>query len=257
LVFKFRHHEVDSRVFIDFIDILYAVVVGQSFVFLVDHKYYGAWFPDVMHNLNFFKNQFNPGLAAPHIFGMITILTLYCLLITSWINYHSSIDKYEFYRRTQFIIDILLIFLYYVAFTVVTNYVYITYILLAVFILYIVWDIRTICSKHITEAKKIAIMEDWFKTGLFLNLIVSTLIVMVINSVGLYETWLIHIVTFACILVYAILSWPEMKNIKKSKFLKMRSPVSLVNHRLKAKKKHYYIRKTKKRGQTVSPNGQH
>jgi len=114
-----------SETYVGFIDILFAVVIGQSFVLLIDKEYYANWFNNIPANA----------------FGLATLLLVYGLVISSWVGYHQSVKKYELRSIWRFLIDVILLFLYYVAFANANNFDIILGILIASFVSYSVWDL--------------------------------------------------------------------------------------------------------------------
>jgi len=111
--------------FVKFIDILFAVVTGQSFVFLASNMGVSAWLANISNNVVTFGDA----------------ILAYSLMVTSWIGYHASTTKLPMKNVGRFIIDIVLLFLYYLAFVNVTSFSYTSLIIFAVFLLYFIWSL--------------------------------------------------------------------------------------------------------------------
>jgi len=113
-----------SAVFVRFIDILFAVVLGQSFVFLSSERGVSVW------------------IAAPsqNLVALADVCLAYALVVTSWVGYHYSTTKLPMKNVLRFVIDIALLFLYYLAFVNVQSFAVTSIILFFVFLLYFVWN---------------------------------------------------------------------------------------------------------------------
>ena len=113
-----------SAVFVRFIDILFAVVLGQSFVFLSSERGVSVW------------------IAAPsqNLVALADVCLAYALVVTSWVGYHYSTTKLPMKNVLRFVIDIALLFLYYLAFVNVQSFAVTSVILFFVFLLYFVWN---------------------------------------------------------------------------------------------------------------------
>lgn len=112
-----------SRVYVRFIDILFAVVMGQSFVLLTSK--YVAWFGD----------------WASYMAQIATILLVYALVVTSWVGYHRSAKAYPILHPLRFLLDIFLLFMYYFAFASAGDFGLVMHIFVIVFIAYTLWDL--------------------------------------------------------------------------------------------------------------------
>lgn len=108
-----------------FIDILFAVVLGQSFVLLSSEEGFKSWFVDPWKNA----------------FGIATLLLVYGLVITSWVGYHRSTRVYPIKNPLRFVIDVLLLFLYYMGFVNAGNFELVNWIFFFTFLSYTVWDV--------------------------------------------------------------------------------------------------------------------
>jgi succinate dehydrogenase hydrophobic anchor subunit len=106
-----------------FVDILFAVVIGQSFVLLASK--YAAWFQDWASNL--------AKIAA--------ILLVYALVVTSWVGYHRSVKAYPILQPYRFLLDVFLLFMYYVAFASAEDFGLVTLLFFIVFVAFTLWDL--------------------------------------------------------------------------------------------------------------------
>ncbi|MDO9098695.1 MAG: hypothetical protein Q7U60_11325 [Candidatus Methanoperedens sp.] len=77
----------------DFIDIIFAIIVGMGFTFFIDY-------------LKIFS------LTTTNIIVFFLFLTTYFFIISDWIFYHELMDKYPYTKNyTRFFIDIIVFFL--------------------------------------------------------------------------------------------------------------------------------------------------
>jgi hypothetical protein len=113
-----------SGTYVSFIDVLFAVVLGQSFILLTSKDDYGTWFMQPYANA----------------FGLFTILLVYGLIISSWVGYHLSVETYPLQSIWRFFIDIILLFLYYFAFANAGNFGTVLLAITASFSAYVAWD---------------------------------------------------------------------------------------------------------------------
>ena len=122
--FEFAKGEVEnSGVYVRFVDILFAVVLGQSFVLLTPK--YGMWFSD----------------WASYIAPIATTLLVYGLVITSWVGYHRSVKAYPILEPYRFILDISLLFIYYAGIASVEDFRLEALLFICVFVVYALWDL--------------------------------------------------------------------------------------------------------------------
>jgi hypothetical protein len=118
-----------SNTYVEFIRILFAVVLTQSFV-LVSSSEYSGWFLSIAA---FSKN----------LLEVLTLFLSYVLVITSWIGYHvatNPIQGFPIRSRPRFFIDVALLFLYYLAFAVDLTFWLVLLVYGLVFTLYAAWD---------------------------------------------------------------------------------------------------------------------
>ena len=116
--------EKRSALFVRFIDILFAIVTGQSFVFLASSAGVSSWIANPSQNVVTFGDA----------------ILAYSLMVTSWIGYHASTTKLPMKNVGRFIIDIILLFFYYLAFVNVKSFGSTSIIIFAVFFLYFAWS---------------------------------------------------------------------------------------------------------------------
>ena len=121
-----------SDIYVSFIDILFAVVLGQSFVLISSEEAFKPWFVDPSENA----------------FEIATLLLVYGLVITSWIGYHQSTRKYPLKSPLRFVIDVFLLFLYYMGFVNANNFEIINWMFLSAFLSYTAWDVLRVVEYH-------------------------------------------------------------------------------------------------------------
>jgi len=113
-----------SDIYVRFIDILFAVVIGQSFVLLSSENRFTSWFAQPYENA----------------IKIATYLLVFVLVITSWVGYHRSVSLFPIRSALRFVIDIGLLFLYYLGFVSVDNFEIVLWIFFFSFLMYTVWD---------------------------------------------------------------------------------------------------------------------
>jgi len=114
-----------SDLFVRFIEFLFAVVIGQSFLFLSSQAGVFSWVTNPLRNILTLGNA----------------ILAYSLVVTSWIGYHDSTKKLPMKNVGRFVIDIFLLFLYSLTFASLNSFSTISLILFAVFLLYFAWTI--------------------------------------------------------------------------------------------------------------------
>jgi len=135
----------NQEVYVRFVDILFAVVLGQSFVVL------SSVFRD-------------PKTDA---FRLGTIFVIFALVITSWYGYHHSVKDVPIRSAFRWLIDIMLLFVYYAGFVAASeldpsNLVFtpILLVFLGAFSLYSVWDaVRIVEYRSMPEIKTFSLYK--------------------------------------------------------------------------------------------------
>ena len=117
--------EDSSGIYVKFIDVLFAIVLGQSFVLLSSSSGLASWMA-------------NP---ISHIWDMMNTVLTYSLVITSWVGYHDSVRTLRIRKVWRFVIDIMLLFLYYLGFTYVNSFPKLSIVVVLVFMLYFLWNV--------------------------------------------------------------------------------------------------------------------
>jgi hypothetical protein len=138
---NYNKKKVDiSKLYTKFVDILFAVVIGQSFALLGSPTGFKSWFDDVEKHMPCFAN----------------LMLVYVLVITSWIEYHRSISEYKEVKEgiCRFVIDIILLFLYYMGFSYAADLIRILMIFTCVFGFYSAWDFSRIIEYWISNFKE-------------------------------------------------------------------------------------------------------
>ncbi|MEM3551984.1 MAG: hypothetical protein QXZ02_05835 [Candidatus Bathyarchaeia archaeon] len=192
-----------SEIYAHFIDILFAVVIGQSFVLLNSQEGYKSW------------------LAQPseNTFGIATLLLIYGLVITSWVGYHRSIRFYPIKNPLRFVIDIFLLFIYYMGFVSAKNFEnIITWVFPLSFLLYTLWDALRLWEYH--EQKSSA--QDLIKRFLISLFFTAGFIIMaaVYNYTLKEVEWIngaLFIILLMMLVFYRYLKWYK-EPIKTSNF---------------------------------------
>jgi hypothetical protein len=142
-----------SKVYVRFIDILYAVVVGQSFVFLSSRNF-----------LN--------------LTTLLDIVLGYAVVITSWIGYHTSTRKLPIRNILRFAVDVVLLFLYYLIFVNVESFTMVVAILTFVFGLFLLWEVIRLFEyienlKELDLGRRTAITAGFLIGFIFLTIAVA------------------------------------------------------------------------------------
>ncbi len=139
-----------SSIFVRFIDLLFAVVLGQSFVLLSSSNGVASW------------------LAAPseNIVPLANVVLAYAIVITSWVGYHDSTSKLPMRNVTRFIVDIALLFSYYLAFVNVRSLTNILAIFCVVFVLYFLWTIVRYYEYH-DKVSELGLGKRSIQAGVF------------------------------------------------------------------------------------------
>jgi succinate dehydrogenase hydrophobic anchor subunit len=182
-----------SEIYAHFIDILFAVVIGQSFVLLNSQEGYKSW---LAH-------------PAENTFGIAILLLLYGLVITSWVGYHHSIRFYPIKNPLRFVIDIALLFVYYIGFVNAKNFeTIIMWVFPFSFLLYTLWDAVRLLEyrahkSSLKELFKRFLISLSFTLGFF---IIAGIYVYALKEVewtyGAYFTMILMILIF-----YRYLKW--------------------------------------------------
>lgn len=112
-----------ADLYVRFVDILFAVVLAQSFTIISSPNGLLLWLSDI--------NQ--------HLLNLGSVFLVYTVVVTSWIGYHTSVAKLPIKSVWRFIIDIILLFLYNFAFMNIASFRTIMIILAAIFFMYLLW----------------------------------------------------------------------------------------------------------------------
>ncbi len=110
-----------GKVYINLVDILYAIVLAQGFVYLSSNSGFFSW------------------ITSGDIISIWNTLNAYTLVVGSWIRYHASVENYP-EGSLRFVIDVILMFLYYLAFVKASSALITVAIFVIVFSLYSVWS---------------------------------------------------------------------------------------------------------------------
>lgn len=179
-----------SSIYVSFIDILFAVVLGQSFVLLNSEEGFKPWLVQPRENA----------------FGIATLLLVYGLVITSWIGYHQSTRKYPIKSPLRFVIDVLLLFLYYVGFVNANNFEIVSWIFFFTFLSYTLWDVF-----RIVEYRTEMTSELWKRLGISVGFAIMFLIISLAHVP--METqiqgieWGLFVAILVLLVLYRYLKW--------------------------------------------------
>jgi len=175
-----------------FVDILYAVVIGQSYVLLTSR--YAAWFED--------WTSYQAQIA--------TILLVYALVVTSWVGYHRSVKAYPILKPWRFLLDIFLLFVYYVAFASAGDFGMVTRLFFIVFAAYTLWDqIRLMEYWNLTygtEDRK-RLRDRVLVSALFLAAFVIVSYVYSFVSTNLFATAILFVCMIGLLALYRFVKW--------------------------------------------------
>jgi hypothetical protein len=180
-----------SDTYVRFIDILFAIVLGQSFSLLTSEEGFKTWLNQPIDNA----------------FEIATILLVYTLVITSWVGYHLSVRVYAINSVWRFIIDISLLFLYYFAFVNSDKFEVVMLIFFLSFLLYAIWDLVRIIEYWSRPFKG----ELWKRFGYSIVFAIISFITYwlygylctKITQIG----WAFFISTLVLLIAYRILKW--------------------------------------------------
>jgi hypothetical protein len=112
-----------SKVYTTFIDILFVVVMGQSFVLLASSNGISSWMA-------------NP---TANIIPIADTILGFALIVTSWIRYHPSVEMFPHKSSIRFILDLGLLFFYFLVFVYNSSFVSVSIIFVIVFAIYSIW----------------------------------------------------------------------------------------------------------------------
>ena len=112
-----------SKTYTQFIDILFAIVLAQSFILLASNQGFSTWIANPSANLIAISD---------------TILG-FALIVTSWIRYHPSIEVFPHKSPIRFVLDLSLLFFYFLVFVYNSYFLSVSAIFLIVFIIYSIW----------------------------------------------------------------------------------------------------------------------
>jgi len=140
-----------SEIYVSFIDLLFAVVLGQSFILISGEDMLPTWVADFLNSI-------------PVIFN---VLLVYALIITSWVGYHKSVIVLPIKSAYRFIVDVILLFLYYAAFRYVNSIESLTIIFSLIFCLYFVWNLIRYFIEYAQERSKWNLKKRMYHAFIF------------------------------------------------------------------------------------------
>lgn len=182
-------------IYANLIDILFAIVLAEGFVFFSSSNGLLSW------------------LATDNTVSIIDTLTVYIIVIGSWIRYHAVIQKYPRESNVRFIIDIILMIGYYFAFVEVGNAFITSIAFSTIFALYAIWSVLR--TREYPESR-----NDRWTLGYRKN-IIFTVLAIGIAIVQYFHLW-ISVETFVPLLMFALVlsyTWLPFSQKKKQNTL--------------------------------------
>lgn len=177
-----------TEIYERFVDILFAVVVGQSFVFLQSDLV--VYIADPIGNL----------------FEIATLILIYALIISSWIGYHLSLAKYPMIKPWRFFIDIWLLFVYYLVIIYSTDLLMLLWLFATSFFSYSAWDlIRIFEYRNKKELKKLLLKRLIYSLIFSFLFLMLNFIYLVMNN-DIFK-WVCLVVSFIFLFAYRLIKW--------------------------------------------------
>jgi hypothetical protein len=185
-----------TQVYIGFVDILFGVVVGISFA------------------------QFVPITLE---FKTFTAILAYSTVVASWVGFHkgfkSGSDDYK--GPYRFVIDIILLYLYYYLINSFNDFPLMLVILPIIFGFYVLWELRRLIELGIRKESKYRMKWDILFLELFLiQLLVYAYFAELSSLTWFY--WVFWIASMSIIIIYridALRDWVTKNDSKSSKSL--------------------------------------
>lgn len=111
-----------GQIYSNLVDIMFAIVISQGFVFFSSSNGIFTW------------------ISKGDTISVIDTFSIYAIVIGSWIGYHAIMQKFPREGNARFIVDILLMLLYYIGFVEVGFPLRTALILFFIFSLYALWS---------------------------------------------------------------------------------------------------------------------
>ena len=167
-----------TQVYVSFIDVLFGVVVGISFV------------------------QFVPITLE---FKTFTALLAYATVVASWVGYHKALsngsDKYI--GPSRFVIDIILLYLYYYLISSFNNFPLMLFIFPIIFVFYVLWELSRLIELWKKNEPKYRIIWNSIFLILFLIQLAAYSYFTNLSNVEWFQ-WTFWTVSMTMILLYRI-----------------------------------------------------
>jgi len=179
-----------SSLYVNFIDILFAVVLAQSFVFLSSQEGITTWIASPSENIVTIAN---------------TILA-YTLVITSWVGYHTSTEQLPIKHVLRFVIDIILLMLYYMAFANVRSFANLLIIMCSVFVLYTFWTLIRVFEYPQNIVALYGLKRRVIQAAVFASIFLIFIMIRSIASDPTLEGVLL-VCTFITLIAYRVRVW--------------------------------------------------
>ena len=125
---KINEVKEKSEVYVGLVDIIFAVIIGFSFVNPVN---------------NILSMKYSIPTAFSSWFTAFTYLLVYTTMISNWVGYHRSIKAQPHQRPRRFFIDLIVLYIYVYFFIAINdrNFFEVSLILAVIYSLYWVWHI--------------------------------------------------------------------------------------------------------------------
>ncbi len=195
-----------SKIFVDFIDIVFAIIVSMGFTFFIDY----------LKNIS---------LTSANIIVFSLFLSTYFFIISDWIFYHELLCKYPYTEYTRFFIDILVFFLMflltYSAMAVTTTKSLVIYIANVA-----VWHLSVI-AWHISakKEKEYKNMKKEIDKSIKAHTIRFVLYTLIGISYFIVSQFIVNeIITYLTVAVVVILIW--YFNLKRLNYFKCEFPTA-------------------------------
>jgi len=184
-----------SELFVKFIDVLFAVVIGQSFGFLSSAQGGASWVTNISQN----------------VIALGDAVLFYALIISSWIGYHASVKSLPIKNVSRFFVDVVLLFSYSLALANLKSFINTSFIISAVFTLYFLWGlIRLFEYADKNVRSQYQMIGRAALSGTFAILFLAVAVLVYVNPDPTIQGIFLSI-SFALIISYRILLQTKLK----------------------------------------------
>lgn len=154
-----------SETYVDLIRILFAIVLGFSFTLITQPTSSGG-----------FREWFFEDPAG-NFRGLLALFLTYTLVISSFIGYHKSTRLFRIKKPYRFLIDVILLFLYFAALIFSADFgaVFAFYVL--IFFLYLLWNLVRVIEYRDEKEEIPGLKKRTWIAGLFFLLFIGFYVV--------------------------------------------------------------------------------